>query len=296
MALGGTVPTVRGAGQPAGCALGFGTYGLPGYPLADAVRLVATTGFSSVEIVSIPGYHGAPDQVSTAQRREVRRLIADSGLQLGALMGLPFPDRAKRAANIEWMKRLLELAIDLRGAEPPLIQGVLGGGKWEERKALFRDCLGPWVALADDAGVRLAVKPHRGHAMSRPKEATWLIEQLNAKGKLRLVYDYSHYAFRDPAVAGTVEAALPHVGYLVMKDAVRQGEKVRFALPGATGEMPHARILKQFHDDGYRGEVCCEVSSQVWRAAGYDPRAGLQTCFRNMAQIFRAAGVGIRRA
>ena len=57
--------------------------------------------------------------------------------------------------------------------------------------------------------------------MSRPEQAVWLIEQLNAKGKLSLTFDYSHFAFREMAVEKTVAIALL-TGYVVVKDAVRQ--------------------------------------------------------------------------
>lgn len=282
---------VRGVETNSICPLSFGTYGLPGYTLADAIRLVAETGFDAIEIAAMPGYHGAPDQLSTVQRAEIRSHLSGSGLQLGALMGLPRPDTKKTAKNTEWVEQLLELATALSPGNPPMIQSVLGGGKWEEKKALYRDCLGPWVKLASEAGVKLGIKPHRGHAMSRPDQAIWLIEQLDAAGTLSLVYDYSHYAFRDMSVEDTVKTALPHTGYLVMKDAVQTGDKVRFALPGETGKMPHARILRLFHEGGYCGEICCEVSSQVWKQEGYDPRQAAATCCRNLTRIYSKAGV-----
>ena len=138
------------------------------------------------------------------------------------------------------MEKLLELALNLSGEkEPPLIQSVLGGGKWDERKTVFRDCLGPLVELASKAGIQLSIKPHRSHAMSRPEQAVWLIEQLDAKGKLSLTFDYSHYAFREMAVEKTVAIALPHTGYVVVKDAVRQQSgKIDFLLPGTAGGFP----------------------------------------------------------
>lgn len=270
-----------------GCPLGFGTYGLPGFTLAESIKLVSETGFDSIEIVSIPNYHGAPDQISTSQRKEIRKLLADSKLQVRALMGMPEPSEK----NTDWFKQLLELSNDLNPDNPPMIQSVLGGGKWEEKKSQFRNGLGPWVELASNANVQLAVKPHRGHAMSRPEEGIWLIEQLNAKGKLSLVYDYSHYTFRDMPADETVATALPHTGYLVMKDAVQIDDKVRFQLPGESGKMPHARILKLFYEGGYRGEVCSEVSSQVWRNDGYDSKKAVATCYKNLTDIFAKAGV-----
>lgn len=289
-ALAGSV-RANGAEAKSGCPMGFGTYGLPGYSLAEAIQLVARTGFDSIEFASMPGYAGAPDQISTAQRKELRARLEDSGLRLGALMGLPTPSESKQADNAAWVERMLELAVDLVPEQPPIIQSVLGGGEWDEKKALFRDCLGPWVQLASQAGVELAIKPHRGHAMSLPEQAVWLIEQVDATGKLSLVYDFSHFAYRDLKWQETVATALPHTGYLVMKDAVQVDGKVRFALPGESGEMPHADILKTFYAGGYRGEVCCEVSSQVWKADGYEPKAATTTCYSNLKSIFSAAAV-----
>ena len=126
-----------GAEEKPKCAMGFGTYGLPGYTLPESIRLIAQTGFDSIEIVSMPGYHGAPDQIPKGRRSDLRKQIADSGLKLGTLMGVPRPDKdkTKQAENEKKFQKLLELAIDLsEDGERPLIQSVLGGGEWNEQK------------------------------------------------------------------------------------------------------------------------------------------------------------------
>ncbi|MDA7527817.1 DUF1080 domain-containing protein [Planctomicrobium sp.] len=265
--------------------LGFGTYGLPGYSISDSIQLVAKTGFDSIEIAAMQGYHGAPDQLSKAKRQEVRRALVDSKLRLGALMGLPHPHAGKQKEDNAWVEELLKLALDLSPEDPPLIQSVLGGGKWEEKNTLFRDAIGPWVELAAKAGVTLAIKPHRGHAMSLPEQGIWLIDQLNAFGTLKLVYDHSHYMYRKLPVIESIEKALPYTGYIVVKDATMIDGQVRFELPGEAGSIPHADILKQFIDGGYRGEICCEVSSQVWKQDGYKPSSATQTCYTNLTAI-----------
>ena len=299
LALAGTTSaaaTARGGNREPnglGCPMGFGTYGLPGYSLTDAIQLVADTGFDSIELASMPGYHGAPDQIAVSKRGEIRTRITDSGLKLGALMGLPFPDAKKADENKAWVEQMLGLAVDLtpENGPAPIIQSVLGGGRWDDRKTLFRDSLGPWVELAREADVKLSIKPHRGHAMSQPEQAAWLIEQLDAAEQLTLVYDYSHFIFRDLDLEDTVKTSLPHLGYIVVKDAVQQDGKVRFQLPGESKAMPHSRILKMFYQAGYRGEVCCEVSSQVWKAEGFDPGIATATCYSNLDGIFAEAGV-----
>lgn len=280
---------MRGAEAGFTPAISMGTYALPGYTLKDAIRLVADTGFRSIEIAAMPGYHGAPDQLSKAQRAEARQQLADAKLKVGALMGLPIPDAKKQAENTSWVQQTLELARDLAPDSPPMIQSILGGGKWEEKKTLFRDCLGPWVEAAKQAGVKLAIKPHRSHAMDLPQQAIWLIEQLNAADTLSMVFDYSHFAYRDLPFEDMVKIALPHTGYVVMKDAVQRDGKVQFALPGEAATIPHAAILKQFIDGGYRGEVCAEVSAQVSKAKDYDPVKATQICFTSLSRIVAQA-------
>jgi len=276
-----------------GCSLGFGSYGLPAFSLEDSIRLISSIGYDAIEIVSIPGYHGDPELVSLETRKTVRRLLSDSGLKLGALMGLPIPseETGKQQSNLDWFKRLLELAHDLTVKDVPLIQGVLGGGKWEQKKNLFRDQVGQWLELAVAAGITIAIKPHRGHAMSTPDDAVWMNHELGDNPHLRMVYDYSHYAFRDMPIETTVAAALPYTSYLVMKDAVQKNGKVIFELPGQAGTIDHAHVLSLFYEGGYRGEICPEVSSLVWRAEGYNPEDAARYCYRNLNNIFTDAGV-----
>ena len=77
---------------------------------------------------------------------------------------------------------------------------------------------------------------------------------------------------------------------VVMKDG-----KVVFALTGEGGEFDHAEIIKAFVAGGYAGDFCCEVSSQIWKAKGYDAVAATKTCFKNLAAAFQRAGVVQRR-
>ncbi|MEM9481539.1 MAG: family 16 glycoside hydrolase [Verrucomicrobiota bacterium] len=262
--------------------LSFGTYGLPGYSVEDAINLVAATGFDSIEIAAMPGYHGAPDQLSPKARKKVHNHLTTSGLRLGAIMGLPLPKSGHQRENLDAIDQLLELALDLSPNSPPLIQGVLGGGKWEEKKALFLDELGPWIERAKAAGVRLAIKPHRAHAMSLPDQGIWLINQLNAAETLRLVYDQSHFAYRDLPLVETIARALPYTSHIVMKDAVLLDDKVHYKLPGQAGSIPHTEVLRHFIGGGYRGELCAEVSKQVWSKADYDAAETTRVCFNNL--------------
>jgi inosose dehydratase len=119
----------------------------------------------------------------------------------------------------------------------------------------------------------------------------WLIQQLGDTPWVRMVYDYSHYAFRDMPVAGTVETALPYTAHIAIKDTIQTDQGFQFVLPGASKSFDHADLFKRFYAGGYRADICCEVSGMVSNQAGYDPIAAAKTCYANIAPQFEQAGV-----
>lgn len=288
--------TLLSAAEESGCRLAIGTYGLQSMPLVDALQLIAETGYDGLEITSFEGMTGSPEALAeNSVRSEVKKVIEDSGIPLGALMAgmKPTEDDTAHAAQLEELKRLFELAHDLSPASPPIIQTILAGKNWEESKELFRDRLADWLQVAGDQKGTISIKPHRSHAMETPANAKWLIEQLGSPKRLGMVYDYSHYSFKEPplSIPETVKTALPITNYIAVKDAVQADGKVRFALAGEGDAWDHADIIKAFYEGGYRGDFCCEVSSQIWRAEGYDPVEATKLCYRNMVAAFERAGV-----
>lgn len=281
-----------------GCGIAIGTYGLQSMPLAEAISLISKTGFNALEITVFPGTTGdlteflkTPEQISA-----VRDQIADSGLRLSALMAdlKPEEDDQKHVEQLSELRTMIELARALSPDNPPILQTILGGKDWEESRALFRDRLADWNRVLADQRGYLSIKPHRSHAMGVPEKAKWLLDQLGNPRRLRMVYDFSHYAFIEPKreIAETVEIALPITNYVAVKDAVEADESVRFAVVGESGNWDHAEIIKAFFEGGYRGDFCCEVSSQIWRNdPNYDPVATTELCYRNLKSAFDRAGV-----
>lgn len=285
------------AAEAGSCKLAIGTYGLQSMPLADAVRLIAEVGYDALEITSFDGMTGSPEALAKKEARsEIREVIDDSGIPLGALMVNLQPRKGDAAhrEQLDTLRALIQLAHDLSPDAPPILQTVLGGKGWEDSKNLFRDRVADWNQLAADQKIVISIKPHRSHAMGTPERAAWLIAQLGDPRRLRMVYDYSHYAFHEPplSIAETVETALPITNYIAVKDAVEKDGKVVFALAGESGNWDHADIIRAFYEGGYRGEFCCEVSSQIWRNnPSYDPVAATKTCYENMSAAFERAGV-----
>ncbi|MCY2963495.1 MAG: TIM barrel protein [Planctomycetota bacterium] len=273
--------------------LGIGNYGMQALKVEEAISLIAETGFDSLELSLMPDWDSAPSKFSEARRRTVRKQLEDTGLRLTSLMEdlHPSSDEAVHRQGIERLKLAIELGHTLSSARPPLIQTVLGGGKWFEKRDLFVKRLTDWKELAETTKTVIAIKPHRSGAMSLPEDALWLRKELGDSEWLGMVYDYSHYADRQLPLEESIEAAAPATALVAVKDIQHNGMEYEFVLPGEAGTVNYTRLLKRFITAEYTGDVCCEVSSQVFRKPGYDPVEAARKCYRNMAKAFTLAGM-----
>ncbi|MBP85738.1 MAG: hypothetical protein CMJ64_03320 [Planctomycetaceae bacterium] len=279
--------------QREGVTFSFGTYGMKSMKTEDAIRTVAQVGYDGIELAVRPDWDCAPAKMPKPRREEMRQLLGGSGLRVTALMEHLYPeqDDEKHKAALERLLSVAELGYDLSPGNRPLIQTVLGGGTWEEKKSFFVDRLGDWAEVAEQAETVIAIKPHRGGGMSKPSEAAWLIQQLGNTPWIRMVYDYSHYAFRDMPVEETVKTALPYTAHIAIKDTIKTDKGFRFVLPGESGTFDYGKLFQLFYEGGYRGDICCEVSGMVWSQSGYDPVAAARICHARIAPIFAAAEV-----
>lgn len=282
-----------------GVTFSFGTYGMKSLTTENAIQAIADVGYDGLEITVTPDRDCAPAKMASARRQAIRTLIDDRGIELTALMEHIYPDADdnKHKAGLERLISVAELGYELypMRRRRPLIQTVLGGGKWEDQKSLFVDRVGDWSELAAKTETVIAIKPHRGGAMSRPEEAAWLIQQLGNTKWIRMVYDYSHYAFREMPVEETVKTALPYTAHVAIKDTIKTDKGFRFVLPGESGKFDYAKLLSLLYKGGYRGDICCEVSGMVWSQQGYDPFAAAKVCYANLSPVFKSAGISRRQ-
>ena len=267
--------------------LAIGNYGMRSLTLEEAIRATSEIGFDGFELCAIPDWDSSPSRMDNERRKAIRTLLEDSQLRLVAVMEdvPPKADAAEHTRGQERLQAALTLGRDLSPQSPPLVQTVLGGGKWDEVKNMFRDRVGDWAKMAGELDGLICIKPHRFGAMSTPAQAAWIIEQLGNTPRIRIVYDYSHYAFRDLSIADTVEQGRKLIAYVAMKDAVQAGDKVSFSLPGESKSIDHAAIARCLHGAGYQADFCCEVSGQVSSKPGYDPVTAAKVCYENMKAV-----------
>ena len=281
------------ADKRTGVTFSFGTYGMKSLTTERALRVIADTGYDGVELAALPEWDSALDRMPPVRRQTVRTLLNDIGLQLTALGVRIYPtdDDATHAAQLEEFSRAIELGRDLSPEETPVVQTTLGPGDWEKKKGMLLRRVNDWAELAKRQQAVICIKPHRGNAMSKPSHAVWLIRQLDDTPWLRMVYDYSHYAFRNMTIESTVKTAVAYTGHIAVKDTVRKGDVTTFVLPGAGGTIDYEKLFTLFYSGGYRGDICCEVSSAVWRKSDYDADTAAKTCYQNIAPVLETAGI-----
>ncbi len=298
IASGLVTATDRSSAAEETCGLAIGTYGLPTYSVIDAIELVGETGYDAIELTVFPGSAGDPNGAlkDPAARAAVVEGLKKNGLRICALMADLRPEQSdqKHLDQLRYLRDLIELANEISPGKSPIIQTVLGGKNWDQTRELFRDRLANWNQILADLKGTMAIKPHRGQAMSTPSQALELLDELGNPRRLRVCYDYSHYALRgaELSIEKTVEEALPLTSYVAVKDAVEKNGKVRFALAGSSDSWDQADVIRALYQGGYRGDFCCEVSSQIWRNnPAYDPTEAAKECYQNMNAAFERAGV-----
>jgi sugar phosphate isomerase/epimerase len=285
---------------PTGPTLGFNTYGMKTLSTEDALRELAKIGFDTIELDCTAGCDADPGNLSPERRKDLRQLAAELHLKFTAIQGLPTPsvnDEA-HAASLERLRVLAQLMHDLDPARPPLLEFGLGGrDPWEKMKPLFVRRVADWVKIAESSDIHMVVKPHRDTSMDLPQEAIELFQALGHPARLRMSYDYSHFALRDLPLAETIKTALPWTGFVAIKDVAMENGRGVFKLPGETKQIDYPALIRQFHAGGYRGDYNCEISSMIFRKPGFDCLAAARTSYANIAPAFEAAGVArVKRA
>lgn len=196
---------------------------MPGVPGEDAIGRVAAIGFDSIELDCRAKSDADPARVDDARRKVLRQKLGDTGLALRAFMIelRPSADDAPHAAALDELKRAAQLAHELSPDAPTVLQSVLGGCKWDDLKKMYVERLADCARMAEQTRTLVAIKPHRFGALSQPAQAVWIFEQLGKPAWLRMVYDYSHYAYRGLPLKETIQTALPYMAHVAARTPSR---------------------------------------------------------------------------
>ena len=272
--------------------IAYGTYGMPGEAVAEALPRLAEMGYDGIELCIGDRYPTAPARMDLGARHALRDLATDLDVELNALMMLSpvMGDEAQHRQNLHALGEACTLAHDLGMALPAVISVGVGGQPepWEGGREVLVARLREWAAVAEREGCLVALEPHVGAIVDRPERAVWLVRQV-ALPALRLNFDVSHFDLQGYAVPYAIALLAPLAVHAHVKDGRMVEGKVEFLLPGEGG-FDYAAYFEAMARAGYDGYVTVEISGQISRRADYAPYAAALFSHRTLASALAEAG------
>ncbi|MDP8924006.1 MAG: sugar phosphate isomerase/epimerase [Chloroflexota bacterium] len=275
--------------------LGFSAWAMRELPVDRQIEIVRDAGYAAICLVSGPNFPLDATTVDADERRRIRGLLDEAGLELSAIAGhanLLEPDEMVRAANVDRVKATLDLAADLAepGGPPPVI--CMGYGT-PERSGVERHALalafGELARYAESRGGVLALEPHVGQAFDEPEKVAWLMEEVDSP-HFRLNLDNSHFEVLGRDLDDYLPLLVPYTVHTDLKDQRGRYPEHEFLVPGE-GDFDYARYLRAMDRAGYDGCITVEISVMVQRRPNYDPVDVARRSFATLAAAERASGV-----
>jgi len=281
-----------------GMLLSYSTWGMPKVPIDIAVAHCARLGFDGLELTVIPGWSTDAATLSPADRRRIRALYDEHGLELCGVTGntpLLAADPAEHAANMDRFRSYLDLTAELQRPGDHLAVSTTSSGKkgdWEAVKGLLVDRFGTLADYAQQRGVIVGMEPHVGSALHAPDQVLWLLEQLNSPG-LKVHFDISHFNVQGMDMEAVIAQIAPHSVHTHVKDERGVEPDYQFLIPGE-GDCDYVRYLTAMERAGYTGHITVEISVMVQRRPDYDALAAADQSYRVLSKAFETAGIARR--
>lgn len=275
--------------------LSYSTWGMKDTPIDVAVGHCAALGFDGLELTVIPGWPTDAATLDASERRRLRALYDDAGIELCGLSGnvpLLLEDRAEGDASEARFRAYLDLAAEMQHPGERLIVTTTTGGlpaDWDARKHEVVERVGRLAEHALSAGVMIGIEPHVGVALHRPEQAVWLVEQIDSPG-LTVHFDISHFDVQGIPMEESIAMIGPICLHTHIKDERGRAPDHAFLIPGE-GEMDYPRYLSLMRDAGYDGHIVVEISLMVQARPDYDALAAATQSYDVLSRAFAAAGI-----
>jgi sugar phosphate isomerase/epimerase len=235
----------------------FSTLACEEWPAETVIERAAQFGYDGLEWRGGPQGHVSP-ALPPVERQALRRRVAEAGLislAVTAYSRFTSPDPAERAAQLDHLRRHLDLAADLGAQYVRTFIGQLPAGRTKAQALpAICDSLRAAAEHAAQAGVIVAAESHDDWVRSAA-----VAEILTAvpHPALRAVWDFGNAfaAGEDPAEGLRVLG--PHLGYVHVKDGILSGGQWRLTRLGL-GQVPLGRVIRGLLAAGYQGGLTVE--------------------------------------
>jgi len=267
---------------------------MPMVPLEEALLAVAEIGYEGIELAIGPRYSSMPEQLNSARRRQLKKMLSELNLgvpSLFILRSVLTEDTKVHEESLRLVRQVAELARDLNLGPNPVISMGIGGKSalWEKQRERLRRLLEDYAKLASDEGFILSVEPHVHAAVDRTDRAIWLMNTLD-NPLIRLHFDIIHFYLAGESIEETVYKLVPYTAHTHITDARIHEKGFELVLLGQ-GQFDCTAYVKAMHKAGWTDFITVEVSAMVWSKADYDPFAAASFSYATLNKAFKEAGV-----
>jgi sugar phosphate isomerase/epimerase len=237
--------------------LGFSSLAAIDRPLSELVQALARVGYNGIEIRGKDRKHADP-AMSKAERKDVRKLVTDAGLEAAAVtsyMRLAEESRdAAAATNV--LHAYIELAHDLGS---PIVR-VFGGAipKGEEPAAVEKRMADLLLGVADqarEAGIQICLETHDSFCRA---DAVARVLALAKHSAVAALWDVHNQFETGEPVKEAFDRLWPRIGYLHVKDSFKLPDGKRQLCFLGAGDVPVAEVVGWLKARQYPGYVVVE--------------------------------------
>ncbi len=255
-------------------------------PLIEGIKKAKNMGADGIQVYATNG-EMAPENLNSAQRRDILDRVKSAGLVISALCGdlggHGFMHEEDNDWRIEKSKRIMDLARELETDVVTTHIGVVPEDETVPRYAVMQKACFELAQYGDEVGASFAIEtgPETAPVLRR------FLDSLGAKG-VRVNLDPANFIMvtgDDPVEAVKTLAPYivhthakdgirllekpPEVVYGMIEDEIQAGEAFR-ELPLGQGGVDFPAYLKALHDNGYSGFLTIE------REVGDHPEKDIQ--------------------
>lgn len=249
-------------------------------PFPEAVKKAAEVGAKGIQVYTTKGVM-SPEALTPEKRREVLKIVKDSGLVISALcgdFGHGFGDPQKNPQLVEDSKRILDLALDLETNIVTTHIGVVPQNANHERYKVMQEACRELADYADGLNAHFAVE-------TGPETAEVLkgfLDSLGSRGvavnldpanlvmvtgddPVKAVYTLKDYIVHTHAKDGIkLLDKDPEIVYGIIEEEIKMGTSF-LEVPLGEGSVDFKSYLAALDDIGYKGFLTIE------REVGSDP-------------------------
>jgi inosose dehydratase len=267
--------------QPKPIQLAIGNYGMQDLDVDKALEQIHQIGYDGAELCLMQGWPTEPIKLNIPARRRIREQpLAIPSLIENFNLLVSDPDYAR---TLDRIRIAAALALDISEKNPPVLQTVLGGkpDDWDQVKSKMAIRLAGWARVAEENGIKLAVKSHIGSASNTPEKLIWLLDQVKSP-VLSGIYDYSHFQLMGLDLEKTLSTLLPRSSFITVKDGRLVDGEPQFLLPGE-GTTNYKKYFDLLKNKKYKGWMLVEISRQLQVQPNYDPIAAARKSYQKLA-------------